>query len=273
MELGINISKGNIMSTLYENIKKYRKALKISQNKLAQKLGVSQTAVAHYENGHRNPTIEAIMLMAKIFNISVDELLGYESGFKQMDEKVAIDTVILELFTLLVHKDYYSFQQLMEKMAHSYPMNVMIDEIIRVLQTRVGLEWEMGRLTVADEHYITHAISRTMAALYPLESPILIKKRAIALAVGTEEHTLGIELISSYLQTKGIDTWYLGTHVPMMSLNQMIEDYKPDYLLLSITLKEHVNILTMVLESLSTKKVLQIFIGGQATPYVDVSTF
>lgn len=53
-----------------------RKRLKLSQLELANKLGVSQKSISKYERGDRRPTYETLTAMAKLFDVSVDYLLG-----------------------------------------------------------------------------------------------------------------------------------------------------------------------------------------------------
>lgn len=259
------------MNLLSINIKQHRKSLNISQIDLAERLNVSQTSVAHYENGKRIPTLEVIMKMAMIFNISIDTLLGYKGALNPLNVITDIEADKEALFNDLIQKDYYQFHQRMMILAKQHSMAFMIDEIVKEVLYKIGLEWQKGTITVADEHYASKAISRTMAALYTLTSPVYTKKKAIAMAVGSEEHTLGIELISNFLQTHGIETWYLGSHVPITSLNQMIEIYKPDYLFLSITLRQQMNTLELMLQSLTTKRKLKIFLGGQGIPFIEAS--
>lgn len=63
---------------LSDNIRNYRKKHNMSQDELADKLGVSRQSVSLWENGQTQPTIDNIIAMAKIFNISSDELLNSE---------------------------------------------------------------------------------------------------------------------------------------------------------------------------------------------------
>lgn len=60
---------------LSDNIRNYRKEYNMSQDELADKLGVSRQSVSLWENGQTQPTIDNIVAMAKIFNISSDMLL------------------------------------------------------------------------------------------------------------------------------------------------------------------------------------------------------
>ena len=61
---------------LAENIRKYRKDKNLSQDELAEKLGVSRQSISLWENGQTQPTIENIIALAKIFNVSTDAILG-----------------------------------------------------------------------------------------------------------------------------------------------------------------------------------------------------
>ena len=48
----------------------------LSQMQLAQKIGVSQSAVAKWELGKTEPTASAIIALAKFFNETADYILG-----------------------------------------------------------------------------------------------------------------------------------------------------------------------------------------------------
>ena len=61
---------------LSDNIKNYRKESNMSQDDLAEKLGVSRQSISLWETGQTQPTIDNIIALAKIFNISSDMLLG-----------------------------------------------------------------------------------------------------------------------------------------------------------------------------------------------------
>ena len=68
-----------------ENIKQYRKAMNLTQEGLAESLGVTIGAVSKWENGNNVPDITTLMELANLFNISMDELLGYDKSVKNID--------------------------------------------------------------------------------------------------------------------------------------------------------------------------------------------
>ncbi len=73
------------MSNLAENIRKYRKANNLTQEDLAEKLGVKFGAISKWERGFSQPDVDYIMDMADIFHISVDVLLGYTMKGKNVE--------------------------------------------------------------------------------------------------------------------------------------------------------------------------------------------
>jgi transcriptional regulator with XRE-family HTH domain len=56
-------------------IRRLREERGISQQELAQALGVTQGAVSHWENGVRKPDIDDIVKIAQLFNCKVDDLI------------------------------------------------------------------------------------------------------------------------------------------------------------------------------------------------------
>ena len=72
------------MVAIGDRIKMLRNARKMTQSEFAERLGVTKSAVSSYENGSRLPSYDVLIKMARIFKVSVDNLLGH-------DKKIAID--------------------------------------------------------------------------------------------------------------------------------------------------------------------------------------
>ena len=69
--------------TFAEKLKSIRKQAGMSQEQLAEKLGVSRQAVTKWETDAGIPDIENIMAISALFDISIDELLSSEKGAKK----------------------------------------------------------------------------------------------------------------------------------------------------------------------------------------------
>lgn len=60
--------------SLGSNIKAKRKALKLSQEYVAEQLGVSRQAVSKWETGQSEPTASNLVELARLFDVSITEL-------------------------------------------------------------------------------------------------------------------------------------------------------------------------------------------------------
>lgn len=72
--------------TFAEKLKSIRKQTGMSQEQLAEKLGVSRQAVTKWETDAGIPDIENIMAISALFDISIDELFSNEKGSKKPAE-------------------------------------------------------------------------------------------------------------------------------------------------------------------------------------------
>jgi transcriptional regulator with XRE-family HTH domain len=62
--------------TLHEKIQFYRKQARLSQEELAARVGVSRQAVSKWELGDATPEVDKLVTLAKVFGVTVDELLS-----------------------------------------------------------------------------------------------------------------------------------------------------------------------------------------------------
>ncbi len=86
-----------------ERIKELREAKSMSQTALAKELNISRTAVNAWEMGISLPSMEKLIELSKIFNVSADYLLGIENKVtikldSLSDEQI---NVILDLVNIL----------------------------------------------------------------------------------------------------------------------------------------------------------------------------
>ena len=64
------------MLNIGERIAQLRKQQNLSQQGLADKIGASRTIIGNYERNANTPSIEVLLKLAKVFNVSVDFLVG-----------------------------------------------------------------------------------------------------------------------------------------------------------------------------------------------------
>ena len=102
---------------LSENLKKIRKDNNLSQEQLAEKLGVSRQSVSKWENGEAYPEMDKVLQLCKMFNLNIDELLNQD--IKEVNEnkqrKIYVDkyvgdfldyiTKVINLFSSMKFRD------------------------------------------------------------------------------------------------------------------------------------------------------------------------
>ena len=97
-----------------DNIRSYRKQHGLTQEKLAEVLGVSVGAVYKWESGSSLPELRLIMEMADFFDVSVDALLGY----KMKDNR--LNVAVERLWKAAHSRDYDALLEA-EKAVQKYP--------------------------------------------------------------------------------------------------------------------------------------------------------
>ena len=62
-----------------ERLKEKRLEKRITQQEIADKLHVNRVSYARWENNSREPNLETIVKLAKIFDTTTDDLLGIKN--------------------------------------------------------------------------------------------------------------------------------------------------------------------------------------------------
>jgi methanogenic corrinoid protein MtbC1 len=131
---------------------------------------------------------------------------------------------------------------------------------------QVGELWESDRISVGAEHLATAITESAMALFYPLlfAAP-RCGRRAVVSCVADEFHQIGARMVADCFEFHGWDGYYLGANVPPEALLAMLEEKKPDFLCLSLTVHAR---LPALLQAIGTVRASfpgqQILVGGQA---------
>ena len=101
-----------------EKLQKLRTGAQLTQEELAEKLYVSRTAISKWESGRGYPSIDSLKIIAKYFNVSIDELIAGDEmvALAEQDKKESkkeyttlmsgvLDCLVVVLFLLPVFGD------------------------------------------------------------------------------------------------------------------------------------------------------------------------
>lgn len=75
-----------------ERLTYLRKSAKLTQQQLADALGVSRSTIGMYENGQREPNFETLESIADLFNVRMDSLIS-KSNSNEDNSKDLINNV------------------------------------------------------------------------------------------------------------------------------------------------------------------------------------
>lgn len=76
----------------YSNrVKELRLAKSLSQEQLAEKIGLTKQAISQYERGERSPSMDVLEALCDFFNVSSDYLLGFDAVTLRFVGKNEID--------------------------------------------------------------------------------------------------------------------------------------------------------------------------------------
>jgi len=104
-----------------ENIRRLRNYKKVAQEQLSEALGVTCAAVSKWERGETYPDITLLFPLAHYFDISLDELMGYNQ--KKIEQEIED---VLNEYGILYHSDYNKSCKLITEAYRKYPNDYRI---------------------------------------------------------------------------------------------------------------------------------------------------
>lgn len=95
-----------------EKLKELRLNSNLTQKNIADQLGCNQTAFGKYERGELEPNVDTLIKLSKIFNCSVDYLIGNENDYgviqtSNVPTLTKTQTELLSVFNLLSEEDQH----------------------------------------------------------------------------------------------------------------------------------------------------------------------
>ena len=91
--------------TIHENLRLLRQNTGMTQEQVAQRIGLTRQALSSYESGRTHPDIEMLMKLAQVYDTDLEGILYGESkrvkGFRQITHGAQILFALLTLLTLI----------------------------------------------------------------------------------------------------------------------------------------------------------------------------
>ncbi len=130
----------------------------------------------------------------------------------------------------------------------------------------VGLQWEKGYISVAQEHLASAIVTRVMSSLYPRFAVLEQNKgKAIVSAAPNEFHEIGPRMVADLLEIDGWNIDYTGANVPAPDLVSMAVERKPFFIAISIGMPFNIDRADSLIRQIRAEKALRntkIMLGG-----------
>lgn len=79
------VTKRDVMIKCGDRITHLRERNGLTQEELANKLGISRSALSHYEKNRREPDYQILNDLADLFEVSIDYLFGRTESLQRLD--------------------------------------------------------------------------------------------------------------------------------------------------------------------------------------------
>lgn len=263
------------MADFATRIREIRKSLNLRQIDVAKAIGVAQTTIANYEQHTRFPDEATLGEIANFLHVSLDYLLGridaytpnqsldFSRGGESLNQ---LASTYLDL--LLRGEKQAAFDAIMGEVKAGMAVRDLYASVLEPCLHEIGRLWEIDRIDVAKEHYVSAATTALMGQLFPhLDKPSSSKGTVVIVAIGGEQHEIGPRMVSDLLEEAGWRCYYLGTNIPTADIVRAIRDESADILAISATMLSGLdsvrNIISSIRSRIDVKRKLHVVTGGR----------
>ncbi|WP_336785686.1 MerR family transcriptional regulator [Paenibacillus sp. MMO-177] len=145
------------------------------------------------------------------------------------------ERTVKNLYDLLSAFQSQQAKALLDMGFSMFGYETMIIKVLVPLLIKVGDEWEAGRASVAQEHFITQFVTQRCYGffqLFPFDETL---PKVLAFCPSREQHHLGLMLFSLFLRQRGVEVLYLGPDTPESGIEQIIRDQRIEVVAISLS--------------------------------------
>ncbi len=72
---------------LNHRLRNLREKHKLTQAQVSEKLGITRSSYSYYESGKTEPSLDSIIILSKLYNITVDDIISERSKLFKTKKK------------------------------------------------------------------------------------------------------------------------------------------------------------------------------------------
>lgn len=231
----------------------------------------TDTNIRYYSNDELKKILNVALLNKYGFKIShIDKMNETEIKEKiltlsQMEAQQ--ERIVNDLIQSMVDIDIDRLEVILDKYIAARGIEKAITQIIFPFMEKIGILWLTNHINPAQEHLVTNIIrQKLIVGIDGIVSSVKVNKSVLLFLPDGEYHELGLLFMNYLLKSRGVNTIYLGSSVPLKDVEYVVKLKKPDYLYSHLTTVGH-NFNFDKFLSLITQKFsgIPIIISGQLT--------
>jgi DNA-binding transcriptional MerR regulator len=169
--------------------------------------------------------------ISKIANMSSSTIGEHVQKLESNDdEDVSMERLILSM----VEIDESLFSKTLNSLIDKKGLEKTFTETIIHFLDRIGIMWQVGSITPAQEHFMSNLIRQKVISAIDALSGEKASNQSVLLYLPEHEwHELSLLFYQFVLRKRGVKTYYLGQSVPYDSIISCYHQLKPDLLVTS----------------------------------------
>jgi methanogenic corrinoid protein MtbC1 len=157
-------------------------------------------------------------------------------------------------------------QLVLQAAGDGVPIRTLYLGVFQPSQYEIGRLWQIGEISVAQEHYCTAATQLVMSQLYPrLFTTERAGRTLVATCVAGDLHELGARMVADFFELAGWDTYFSGANTPSADVIRSVVERRADVLAISATLRRHVGAVATLIGAVRAVPAcdsVRILVGG-----------
>ena len=200
----------------------------------------THTNIRYYSDDDLKKIINISLLNNNGVKISKIADLTAEGLVKKVNElsetKNDTDIHIDQLIVAMIDLEEENFEKILAGLIRRYNFEKTITDIVYPFLEKIGILWQTGNITPAQEHFISNLIrQKIIVAIDSLPLSSKASARVLLFLPEEELHELGLLFYYYVVKKAGFRTYYLGQMVPYKDLMAICQSHHPSILVTAIT--------------------------------------
>lgn len=236
------------------------------------------TNIRYYDDQQVKKLLNTSTLLAKGMKISkisalsdkeISEIISNYEGVESDD--VVCSTYINDLMASMLVYDEPAFDKAISSAINRFGMYNAMLKVIYPFLKKTGLLWAISQTMPVQEHFASCIIrKKLLSAIEGLPPATNNDKKFLLFLAPNEWHELGLMFSDYMIKSKGYQTVYLGPHVPIENLNNVVAVAKPSHVLTFFITRqeaeEYITLLQQVLLEIAPSDLIIVGSGSFKIP-------